>query len=146
MDRIKRIEYTENLVTEEQKIMRNFAAIKEMMAYNQEDCSHFYIKSGINEDGFICYDCLYCGKSLFGRDKERIANVDALEFKKCLYGNGSTEEERLNRVTEIRSLYKKICKAYPNEKEENILLKLMEQIAYDDKIMWIGSQKKIGRR
>ena len=146
MDRIKRIEYTENLVREEDKLKRNLYALKEMIQCNQTECSHFYIKTGVNDDGFTCYDCLYCGNRIFGRDNEKIAYIDAIEYKSCLYGNGETEESRMNKMIEIRNLYKKICKAYPDYNEENILLKLIEQIAFDDKIMWIGSQKKIGRR
>ena len=126
MERIQRIKYNKELFSKQLYFDKALKFVNEEIKTQQENCSHINVVLG-HDKQFTYRKCIFCEKVMAGV-REDIPTIDATNYKEELYSTGSTQEERANRLNELRNLLILLINDNPEITDEEIFNELNQLV------------------
>lgn len=121
---VKKIKYNHELFKNQVKLERQLVMVEEELDKAKKNCYHIVAITGEKEE-FNYRQCLLCGSKSF-RNNDYLIN--AVSYKKDLYGHGENMESRQDRYLDLQNLTVRVIEENPDLDEYNLYVKLKEEI------------------
>lgn len=132
---IQQIKYNQELIKNKIKLTRQLKEINNEIEEAQKNCEHVIVKAGYCDSSLYrdtaITECLFCRTEVFSSHEYPF--IDAITYKRVIYSDGSSEDDRNERIKALQNLWIKNMIEYPEATQQELVTKMKEDIEEDEK-------------